>query len=174
MLKKRLVVLSALLLLCALSACGAGEEENRDAQASAFEAVERFGVGDFTLTLLDGSTLTRGDLEGKAVLIDFWASWCGPCVSELPEFQKLQEHYGDRLIVLAIDVGEKESIVSGFIEENGYSFSVAIDDGTYSGFLSAIPYSILMGPDGGIAMAQLGKVENAFETLSAVIDELLA
>ena len=54
---------------------------------------------DFTLTLLDGPgktrTMTKADLAGKVVLIDFWATWCGPCLMELPEIQKLIEHYKD-------------------------------------------------------------------------------
>jgi thiol-disulfide isomerase/thioredoxin len=54
---------------------------------------------EYVLTLLDGAgktkTLTRADLAGKVVLIDFWATWCGPCLMELPEIQKLIEHYAD-------------------------------------------------------------------------------
>jgi thiol-disulfide isomerase/thioredoxin len=54
---------------------------------------------DFSLTLLDGpgkvKTITKAELAGKVVLIDFWATWCGPCLMELPEIQKLIENYGE-------------------------------------------------------------------------------
>ena len=72
---------------------------------------------DFTLTLLDGPgktrTVTKADLAGKVVLIDFWATWCGPCLMELPEIQKLVEHYKDAkkevvIVALSQDDDPKE------------------------------------------------------------------
>ena len=70
-------------------------------QAPKYAVQEKLGkpAPDFSLTLLDGPnktrTMTKADLAGKVVLIDFWATWCGPCLMELPEIQKLVEHYKD-------------------------------------------------------------------------------
>ena len=70
-------------------------------QAPKYAVQEKLGkpAPDFRLTLLDGPnktrTVTKAELAGKVVLIDFWATWCGPCLMELPEIQKLVEHYKD-------------------------------------------------------------------------------
>jgi thiol-disulfide isomerase/thioredoxin len=80
---------------------GLKEQPGGAGQAPQSAVQEKLGkpAPDFTLTLLDGPgktrTLTKADLAGKVVLIDFWATWCGPCLMELPEIQKLVEHYKD-------------------------------------------------------------------------------
>ena len=78
---------------------GLKEQPGGAGQAPKYAVQEKLGkpAPDFTLTLLDGPnktrTMTKADLAGKVVLIDFWATWCGPCLMELPEIQKLVEHY---------------------------------------------------------------------------------
>ncbi len=80
---------------------GPKEQPGGAAQAPQYAVQEKLGkpAPDFTLTLLDGEgktrTITRAELAGKVVLIDFWATWCGPCLMELPEIQKLVEHYNE-------------------------------------------------------------------------------
>jgi thiol-disulfide isomerase/thioredoxin len=68
---------------------------------------------DFSLTLLDGpgkvKTITKAELAGKVVLIDFWATWCGPCLMELPEIQKLIENYGE---------SQKEVLIVALSQDN--------------------------------------------------------
>jgi len=82
-----------------------------------------------SLPTLDGQTLSLEELQGKVVLIDFWATWCGPCRMELPHVQKIYDDLKDEgLEVLAIS-NEREATIRRFIEKAGYSFPVLLDSG---------------------------------------------
>ena len=83
---------------------------------------------DFELQDLDGQSISLSDLQGQPVLLNFWASWCGPCVQEMPYLQQIYEEWsGIGLVLLAIDVGESPSKVKGFLQSRGFSFPVLLD-----------------------------------------------
>ena len=133
---------------------------------------------DFTATLADGSTFTLSDHEGKVVLLNFWATWCGPCVGEMPAFEKLQETYGEDLVLLAVNSGEDEGTVTSFLEKNGYTFPVALDPEYAVAMLyptDGIPYTVIIGTDGKVAVTQVGAgdADTMYAHYSELIDGLL-
>ena len=115
---------------------------------------------DFTLTDQYGSSHTLSDYQGKTVFLNFWATWCGPCKSEMPDIQKLYENYGENsgdLVVLAVanpggqDVSQEE--VEQFLTDNGYTFPVLMDTTgatlAYYG-ISAFPTTFMIDTGGNV------------------------
>lgn len=142
---------------------GAGQEDQASENAEKKESEGPVEVGDdyrdFTAILTDGSSFTLSDHEGSIILINFWATWCGPCVREMPAFPMLIEKYGEDLTLLAVNAGELEESVQRFLEKNGYEFPVALDtEGEICNLYPSdgIPYTVLIGKDGTIASIHLG------------------
>jgi len=83
---------------------------------------------DFVVESLDGKQIRLSDLQGKAVWLSFWATWCPPCRAEMPDIEAIYEQKKDSgLVVLAVSIGEDQSTVQRFVEANGYTFSVGVD-----------------------------------------------
>jgi thiol-disulfide isomerase/thioredoxin len=82
---------------------------------------------DFELSNLSGQRIRLGDLRGRPVLINFWATWCGYCLQELPVIEKYYEKYGSRLIVLAVEVGDSADEVRDLVAKYGFTFPVLRD-----------------------------------------------
>ncbi len=120
---------------------------------------------DFTLPGLDGTPVRLSDLRGKTVLINFWATWCGPCRKEFPELVKLVQQQGDRgLVVLAVDVSESRDDVARFAQEFGATFPIVLDSDSsvvQSYRLIGLPTSLFVDRDGILRAQQLGPLSEA-------------
>jgi thiol-disulfide isomerase/thioredoxin len=115
---------------------------------------------DFALTALDGSAVHLKEHRGRIVILDFWATWCKPCVLEIPHFIDLQQEYGPRgLQIIGVAVGDREENVRRFANHMGINYIAAMgSDGlvkSYGGF-TAIPTTFLITPDGKIAARYTG------------------
>ena len=84
---------------------------------------------DIELANLEGDTVRLSDLNGEPVLINFWATWCTPCVAEMPTIQKYYEETGKAFNVLAVNADEPEIEVQRFVDELGLTFDVLLDPG---------------------------------------------
>lgn len=138
-----------------------------------------FLAPDFTLETLDGKTVTLSDLRGQAVIVNLWASWCGPCRLEMPAFKKVYEEYKARgLVILAVNSTSQDSraAVETFVKEFQLPFPIPMDyDGTVSRLyrLNALPSTFFIGRDGVITKVVIGG-PLAESTLRAEIESLLA
>ena len=110
---------------------------------------------DFTVYDLEGNAHKLSDFRGKPVLLNFWASWCGPCQMEMPDFQKFYESHGDKVnfVIVNLTDGQQETVesASAFIEEKGYTFPVYYDtdiDAAMKYGVSAVPVSYFIDAEG--------------------------
>ncbi len=85
----------------------------------------------FQLARLDGEIVDSAELEGKIAVLHFWGTWCGPCVAEMPEYQKFDERYRDdaEVTVLSISNDPTNDIIEGYLTKNDFDFTVLVDDG---------------------------------------------
>lgn len=126
------------------------------------ESEEEILATDFEVTLVSGDTVKLSDFRGKKVLLNFWATWCGPCVQEMPAFQQLTEEYPDDFVMLAVNCGDTAQDVESFVEENGYTFNIALDETMEVSSLyptSSIPLTIIVDEEGYITYASYGAAD---------------
>lgn len=113
---------------------------------------------DFTVYDADGNQVKLHDFIGKPIVLNFWASWCGPCQMEMPDFQKFYESHGDEVnfVIVNLTDGQQETVesASAFIEEKGYTFPVYYDtdiDAAMKYGVSAVPVSYFIDAEGYFA-----------------------
>ena len=123
-------------------------------------------VGDqpyeFELKDPDGGTLALSQFIGRPILINFWATWCGPCRIEMPEIQSVFEEYGESedFLILALDQDESAEDVKAFFDELGLTFQALLDEGNQTarnfGLQGTLPASVFINPDGDVSAIHRG------------------
>jgi peroxiredoxin len=115
---------------------------------------------DFTLKNINDESITLSDLKGRPVLINFWATWCGPCRIEMPAIEAAyQAHKGEGFTVLAVDADETKADVVDFANDLNLTFEFLLDPGLAVNDLyriRAYPSSFFIGRDGVVAAYQIG------------------
>jgi thiol-disulfide isomerase/thioredoxin len=118
---------------------------------------------DFALRGLDSAALRLSDLRGRPVLINFWATWCGPCRAEMPEIEAASRALqGSGLVVVAVNVQESADKVQEWVSRFGLSFPVVLDDtgGVTRAYraTSALPTSVFVDASGRVAIVHVGQM----------------
>ncbi|TWU17940.1 redoxin domain-containing protein [Allorhodopirellula heiligendammensis] len=117
-------------------------------------------VPEYTLTLLDGTEVSSEELKDKIVVLDFWATWCTPCMQAMPTIKSSVAEFADKDVVFyAINAGENASLVNGFASEQDWGVDVAVDpEGTLMDAFSAeeIPLTLIVGRNGIVESTHMG------------------
>lgn len=131
---------------------------------------------DFEVTTLDGETFRLSDQRGKAVFLNIWATWCPPCVEEMPDIQKLSQAHPDELVVIGLSCDDSAETVAEFVQKNGYTYTFAMDEDYRIGNLlyptQYIPQSVFIDPNGivtsiEVGMASYDEMERRFQAALA-------
>ncbi|MBQ9608232.1 MAG: TlpA family protein disulfide reductase [Lachnospiraceae bacterium] len=147
------------------------DEEAYDAQDTEQEYIDNSTVmtaPDFKFLNNDGEEAHLSDYFGKPIVLNFWATWCGPCQMEMPYFDTAYQKYGEDINFLIIDLtdGSRDTIDSArdFVEEKGFSFPIGFDteyDGAYTYGVSSIPMTFFIDKDGVPQVYQIGTIDEA-------------
>lgn len=126
---------------------------------------------------MQGQTWTLERLRGRAVLINFWATWCPPCRAEMPSLQQLAEIYGpEQLQVLAVNVGEGPRRIAQYLQSSGLALTVLLDpksEISKAWGASVLPTTILIDAEGRPRLRVRGEVDWSGREAQAMVDPLL-
>ncbi|WP_417848961.1 TlpA family protein disulfide reductase [Thalassoglobus sp.] len=132
---------------------------------------------DFELAGLDGTTFKLSDHDGKVIVLDFWASWCGPCVAALPDYIESTSGFDpEKVIFVAVNLQESPQVVRKFLDEKGLSPQVAMDESGAIGSrfrVSGIPHTVVISPGKTIEQVHIGYRQNAGQNLRQTIEKIL-
>ena len=154
---------AALAALLLLSGCG---QNSLNSEAQAADKGELKPAPDFTLEDASGKKVTLSELQGQVVLLNFWATWCGPCKIEMPWFVDFQRKYKDRgFSVVAVSLDEEGwDVVRPYTEEMQFNFPVVVGNDEMAskfGEMYALPTTLIINKQGEIVSTHTGLVDRS-------------
>jgi len=142
---------------------------------SIIEDNKQSSIADYNWKLKDenGTILNFEDTKEKVVLVNFWATWCPPCIAEMPSLQKLYDDYNDKIEFVFIS-DESFKKINSFLEKNNYSFKV-YNEASRSDFFNVrgIPRTFLIDKKGKVVIDKTGAANWNSESVRQTIDDLL-
>ncbi len=179
----RLLIVAAILGLLTTSTSRAADQEARHSVSDAMKQLHLIGPPSptpapaFMATLEDGNVFQLSAQRGKVVFINFWATWCLPCRTEMPMMEKLwRRHRGQPFAMLAVSIDSAPSAVSPFIAQQGFTFPIALDAGqalSRAYGLRGLPMSVIVDPVGNVAALSIGPREWDGPLANALIEGLM-
>ena len=131
---------------------------------------------DLALVDLDGRAWSLTDADGRLVWVNFWATSCDPCRTEMPAMQRLAEEYADELLILGVDWGEERGGVEDFVARYGVDYPILLDPGldTYYRWAGTdgLPRHYFIGAEGTVLREIVGPLDPA--RMVAIVEDLLA
>ena len=176
--------LSVIFALCAIFLIFLPSKAEAQVSAEAARALRDANIhleqkiaDDFTLPLLAGGNAALSSYRGKVVILNFWATWCQPCLNEMPSMETLYQRFNAQgLEILAVDIGQSASTVRQFIRRAGYTFPVMLDSANRVSSvyqIRAIPTTYIIDREGKIIGYVLGSIMWDNQRVIAAIDALL-
>lgn len=172
--KKIIALLLALVLALMCCACGEEEDDRRKDREEQQEPATFAGI-DFTVYDREGNEVSLSDHMGKPIVVNFWATWCGPCKSELPAFQQAYETYGDDVVFMMVDMvqGRTETKAGAieYVDGQGYTFPLYFDEdqtAVVAYEIEAVPASFFFDQEGNMVESHVGAM--SFEQLESYIE----
>lgn len=130
----------------------------------------------FELLGLDGKTHTLEEYEGKAVVLNFWGSWCAPCVKEMPALQTQWEKWKDQdVVIVGVNVGEDQMTVENFVKQVAIDFPIVMDPGrnaVRSYGISPLPTTFFINAKGKVDSIHIGQLD--LNSLDSEIGKLVS
>nr|WP_321406386.1 TlpA disulfide reductase family protein [uncultured Carboxylicivirga sp.] len=126
------------------------------------------------LTDMNGERHTFSEFKGQPVFLNLWATWCPPCLAEMPSIQRLYEEYGDKM-VFVLASSEEADILKKFVASKGYTFPIYNLSGRLPDVLSSrsIPASFLISPEGKLLMKKQGAAKWDGKKVKQLLDEII-
>ena len=151
------------------------ETQGASNQACVQPAVVEYPAPDLDLVDLAGNPVRLSDLQGQVVLLNAWATWCPPCLAEMPDLQKYYDRHQDQAFTLiGVNIGEQPGAVSAFVDQTGVSFPIWMDprEQTLRALNTiSLPTSIVIDPQGMVRLAWSGAT--CLSTLESTVTALI-
>jgi len=135
-------------------------------------------AGEVKLPLLEGDEFVLSKARGKIVVLDFWATWCGPCVKAIPEYLEAVSRFdSDRVRFVGVNQSESAEVITAFLKRRDWKFDVALDQNGGVGLsygVTGIPHTVVIDGEGKVAWVHTGYTPDGATAMKQVIESLLA
>ena len=165
-----LILVSAILF----SACTESDRKNPRGLTDNEQKIDQ-AIWNTSFEKLDGSQIKVEDFKGKVVLVDFWETWCGPCLQVFPAMDSLQNEYPDDFVVIAVNLNNSDTKedVQNFMDNHDYNFEYVLDVNKVGDevITLGIPFKVFLDPKGYLIKAELGLTGNDYQDTKEIIEQ---